>query len=106
MRCGHRRPADPAAVDWEGRYGATDSSRDDSCAFNVRKVRRDLAATDPETVTREELDALGLKGWGVLDCDECNKPAKAVVHLGEEIDYEARWWRVCKTCLAKAQALL
>lgn len=92
--------------DWESRYGARDSDNDDSCAFNVRKMRRQIAAIDPETVTREELDAIGLKGWGALDCDECDKPQDAVIHFGMEPDYDARWWYVCRECLAlAAQAL-
>lgn len=35
-------------------------------------------------------------------CDECHRPAEALVHLGDEADYGVQSVEVCAACLKKA----
>lgn len=38
-------------------------------------------------------------------CDECQRYVKAVVQVGEELDYESYTARLCLDCVRKAYAL-
>lgn len=69
-----------------------------------------LRAVDPDTVTVETLDGIyarhGRKGSVGLTCDECQQPARALVHLGDPPDFDSRWVDVCSACLARALDLI
>ena len=65
-----------------------------------------LKAIDTETCDPAEIDAaIGNDSWSAHPCDECGKNHDALVHIGEEPDYEARWVRLCNDCLAAAWRL-
>lgn len=69
-------------------------------AGNIRKA---LAALDLETCSSADVDeAIGVDGWAKNECDQCNGDFETVLHLGQEPDYEARWWNMCASCLAEA----
>ena len=61
-----------------------------------------LRALDMESCSPEDIAAIGLTGWVGLRCDECGKEQDALVRLGEEPDYEARWQDLCRECLQAA----
>ena len=46
-----------------------------------------------------------IKYSGIDWCYECGKN-KALVHIGEEVDYDVRWLTLCRECLEKALAIL
>ena len=66
-------------------------------------VRRALLKLDLQTCRPTDVDsALGVTGWADNKCDECGNSFPLVFHFGEEPGYEAKFWRMCKTCLQKA----
>ena len=72
-------------------------------------VRVALQALDPETCSPNDVGAaLGMvgSGWANNICDECGDDFPVVLRLGEEPDYEARYWSLCANCLKNALDLL
>jgi hypothetical protein len=65
----------------------------------VGEIRTKLAALDPETCSREQLDAAGLDGWGTNECDECNRNMPILLRYGSEPDYDTQWQDLCADCL-------
>ena len=59
-------------------------------------------ALDVETCTAEEMDAAIETKWCGHKCDECDLEKDALVRIGQEPDYEARWVDICSDCLALA----
>jgi hypothetical protein len=38
-----------------------------------------------------------------LECDECqSKPLEKALHLGDDPDYDMRWWVLCPACVHAA----
>lgn len=71
------------------------------------QIRKGLAALDLETCQRADIDAvLGVSRWAVNECDECQGDFPVVLRLGQEPDYETRWWDLCIGCLDKARETL
>jgi hypothetical protein len=60
-----------------------------------------LEALDLDTCSKADVDAI-LPRWADNNCDECGEHKKVLVNFGQEPDYDARWWDVCPSCLAKA----
>ena len=85
-------------------YGA------DKCTnapFYTRERYNRMITLDPETCTVSEFDkALGTTNWTKNCCTECGKDFDALIHIGDEPDYEARYVRVCKGCIAGAVELV
>lgn len=77
-------------------------------AQSVGDTKKALAALDLNTCSVADVVAAmnGTTGWASLECDECGRDVPILAHLGQEPDYEARWWKVCEECLSKHLALL
>lgn len=58
--------------------------------------------------TREDALRLmsGWPDWTTNECDECGEDCEALVQMGEEPDYDARWQELCASCLKSALNLL
>src|SRR5690606_25409154 len=70
------------------------------------EIRRGLAALDLETCSAEDVTAVsGKSSWTPLVCDECDRPADALVSFGSEPAYDTRWQDVCHECVTKAATL-
>lgn len=70
-------------------------------------IRKALAALDLETCSSEDVDAaIGTNNWAKNECDQCDGDFETVLQLGQEPDYEARWWNMCASCLAEASLAL
>lgn len=70
-------------------------------------ARDAMEKLDPETCSPADIDeAIEVKGWADNDCDECGKSFPVILRLGNEPDYEARWWSLCLGCLKLAVAIL
>lgn len=68
------------------------------------QTRLKLIATDPATVTAEEVAAIiGNKSWSHFTCDECGAQVEKAVELAQ--DYSERAWTFCPSCLRAAAAL-
>ena len=66
-----------------------------------------MLTLDPENCTVEQFnEALGVGHWTENRCDECGEDFDTLVHVGQEVDYEARWVELCKGCLLKAAEVL
>jgi hypothetical protein len=74
----------------------------------VGDTKKALAALNLDTCSVSDVDAAmnGTTGWADLNCDECGESVPILVRIGQEPDYEARWWDVCESCLRKSLALL
>lgn len=73
----------------------------------VAQVKARLALLDLETCSVGDVDkAMGSTGWADMECDECGTNSPALVHLGSEPDYDARWQDLCADCIAQAARLL
>lgn len=72
-----------------------------------REMFERLRALDTDTCTAEDVGAIiGNDSWTSLDCSECGQSCDAVVRIGDEPDYDARWVDVCSDCLGKASEIL
>lgn len=79
-----------------GRYGA------DKLAILGR-----LDSLDVETATAKDIfKIIGNGSWTEQECDECKRPKRVLVQLGDEPDYESTTLRLCRPCCKKALALL
>lgn len=46
-------------------------------------------------------ELMGFVPW--LECDECEaKDVPKVLHLGDDPEYDMRWWVLCPACVRKA----
>ena len=70
-------------------------------------VAKRLSALDLNTCSSGDIDkAIGTTGWADNECDICKKSHPTVLHLGDEVDYDARWVRMCLGCLKRAEKTL
>ncbi len=89
----YRDYSDEQALGWVGRTAGD--------------VRQALRALDLETCSQADIDnAIGTSGWAANSCDECGGDFPVLLRLGQEPDYDNRWWVLCAGCLAKASAHL
>jgi hypothetical protein len=66
-----------------------------------------LKGLDLETATAEEVDAvIGNSSWTRLKCDECGEEVGAVIHVGEDPDYESSTASLCYPCCVRAYTLM
>lgn len=71
-----------------------------------RQIIDALKALDLDTCTREELNAVYGNERVRFQCDECGVESEALVHIGDEPDYEVRYLRLCRDCLGVAFRLI
>lgn len=73
----------------------------------AESIRTALENLDLETCSSTDIDAaIATTGWADNKCDTCGKNCAVVLRLGEEPDYEARWWDICADCLMEAGEFL
>ena len=61
----------------------------------------------PETCTVKEFTtAIDHPSWAENRCDECGEDFDTILHIGEDVDYDARWQCLCAGCLMKAVGVL
>jgi len=66
-----------------------------------------LNALDTKTCTAEAVDEIiGNKTLTLNECDACGENKDVLLRLGEELDYDVRWWDICGDCLSKASDIL
>lgn len=71
-----------------------------------RTIGYRLSVLDGDTATADDIEAIiGNRSWTRLKCDECGVEAKAVIEVGQELDYESRTAELCADCARKAAAL-
>ena len=74
---------------------------------SVGETKRLLSKLDLDKCTEADVDAaIGTKGWASLTCDECHEKVDALIHIGDEPDYEAQWQMLCANCIKKAADML
>lgn len=75
--------------------------------FYTRERYNRMLTLDPETCTVAQFEeALGVTHWTANCCDECKEDFDTLLHVGQEVDYDARWLLLCKGCLLKAADML
>jgi hypothetical protein len=73
----------------------------------IGEIRSAVKKLDPDTCTSKDVDkAIGTTGWGDNKCGECGEDRDVLLRLGQEPDYDARYWEICLPCLKKAVAFL
>lgn len=73
----------------------------------VGDIRAAVNALDLDKCTRADVDrAIGNNSWAANECDECKQHRPALVHFGDDPDYESRWQDICLDCITKAAELL
>lgn len=90
---------------WESQYGRyTDHySTQWKWKNSISQIRANLAALNLETCSVADVDnAIGVTGWGSLECDECHTDHEHMIRFGQTPDYEARWQDLCLPCLKRA----
>lgn len=82
-------------VDWKiGKPGELKS---------VGAIRAALEALDIEACTVADIDeAIGVGGWAMNQCDECDRDQETVIQLSRKL----RWIKLCLDCLDRALSLL
>lgn len=66
------------------------------------EIRDKLCALDLETATVDDIaNIIGDRGWVTESCDECGIECQEWLHLGQEPDYDARWYELCRDCAKK-----
>jgi len=94
-----RRAFSPAANKAVNHWSPTSAHADTGEIYNK------LAALDGETATPAEIAAIiGNDSWCVLGyrCTECDTfPTDAILHVGEEPDYDSATVYLCRDCAAK-----
>lgn len=61
----------------------------------------------PETCTVYEFNiAIDHPSWTENRCDECGEDFDILLHIGDDVDYDARWQCLCAGCIVKALGVL
>jgi hypothetical protein len=84
---------------WKKQYGRSMWANDPG----KQEIARQLEALDKETADRWVVAAIiGNDSWIDTRCDSCGQVFPAVIHIGDEQDYDARWQVLCEGCLKSA----
>lgn len=71
--------------------------------ISLGERRKALASLDLETCTTTELNqALGTKGWGLLQCTGCGQEKNRLLRLGSEGTHDNEEVALCADCLKTA----
>ncbi len=92
----HKEQYAQYADDWEYGYPVR---------HPIGRDRKALAALDLATCSAADVHKI-LPGWAELTCDICKSSAPALVHMGDEPDYDATCVDACENCLNAALAKL
>lgn len=93
------------AARWKEQYHP--GERWGECLGGAQEIHRKLLALDPETATREQVDAIiGNASWTEIRCTGCQRDVDAAVELGELPDYESATIVLCAGCLSLAVTVL
>lgn len=77
-----------------------------SSFYNEERFNK-ISKLVPETCSVEEFEtALGFRHWTWNRCDECGEDFEVILHIGDDVDYDARWQCLCAGCLMKAVKVL
>lgn len=89
---------------WNEQYPKDEFKFWDGSLAGDKRAR--LNALNLETCSREDVEAALGSDWAENECTVCKKHKDSVVHIGDELAYEARYVRVCDDCLAEARAAI
>ena len=88
---------------WRKQYQRQIADRTDPLHNNSARVDDALFRLDVEACSESDVDAaIGVAGWVANRCDFCDRDMDALIQLGQEPDYEARYVDICSACLSKA----
>lgn len=69
-------------------------------------IADELDSLNIETCTAEDISRIiGNTSWAENHCDGCEEDRDEIMWLGEEPDYESRFWRLCRECFDEAGKL-
>ena len=77
-----------------------------SSSFRHREKCDELSALKWPFSAEDVNKIIGNDSWTIMKCDECKMDAEELVHLGDEVDYDATYADVCFECLNKAAKML